>query len=123
MLDKLKDIEKRFEAVNQQLCDPATAQDVKKTTELLKELKNLQPIVDKLREYEKNDSDAREAKELAVIYETQQKDNYESSGNYAQPLIARSALLTLRSRHPLLRSLLQLLTPQERHCARFLDRP
>ena len=64
MLDKLKDIEKRFEAVNQQLCDPATAQDVKKTTELLKELKTLQPIVDKLREYEKNDADAREAKEL-----------------------------------------------------------
>ena len=64
MLDKLKDIEKRFEAVNQQLCDPATAQDVKKTTELLKELKTLQPIVEKLREYEKHDSDARQAKEL-----------------------------------------------------------
>ena len=67
MLDKLKNIENRFEAVNQQLCDPAVAQDVKKSTELLKELKTLQPIVDKLHEYEKNASDAQQARDLLDV--------------------------------------------------------
>ena len=51
MFDKLLGIETRFETVNEQLCDPATVSDQQLYTKLMKELKQLTPIVEKFREY------------------------------------------------------------------------
>ena len=51
MFDKLLRIESRFESVNEQLCDPATVSDQQLYTKLMKELKQLTPIVEKFREY------------------------------------------------------------------------
>lgn len=51
MFDKLLGIEQRFESVNEQLCDPATVSDQQLYTKLMKELKQLTPVVEKFREY------------------------------------------------------------------------
>ncbi len=51
MFDKLLGIESRFESVNEQLCDPATVSDQQLYTKLMKELKQLTPVVEKFREY------------------------------------------------------------------------
>ena len=51
MFDKLLGIETRFETVNEQLCDPATVSDQQLYTKLMKELKQLTPVVEKFREY------------------------------------------------------------------------
>ncbi len=51
MFDKLLGIEARFENVNEQLCDPATVSDQQLYTKLMKELKQLTPVVEKFREY------------------------------------------------------------------------
>ena len=51
MFDKLLGIEERFESVNEQLCDPATVGDQQLYTKLMKELKQLTPVIEKFREY------------------------------------------------------------------------
>ncbi|MCQ2486990.1 MAG: peptide chain release factor 1 [Clostridia bacterium] len=64
MFDKLKGVEERFNAINEELADPAVVSDMDKYTALMKELKNVTPIVEKFREWKKADADAREAREL-----------------------------------------------------------
>ena len=51
MFDKLAEVEKRFEEINQRLYDPDIVSDVDRYKELMKETKNLTPIVEKYREY------------------------------------------------------------------------
>ena len=70
MLEKIAEIEKRFHAINEQLCDPAVAQDINKVTELMKELKNITPLAEKYREYRNNISAMEEAKEILESGET-----------------------------------------------------
>ena len=57
MLNKLKNVEERFNTVNELLCDGEVATDISRSTALLKELKTLTPIVEKYREYKKNIAD------------------------------------------------------------------
>ncbi len=64
MLNKLKNVEERFDTINELLCDGEVATDISRSTALLKELKTLTPIVEKYREYKKNISDLNEAKEM-----------------------------------------------------------
>ena len=64
MLNKLKNVEERFDTVNELLCDGEVATDISRSTALLKELKTLTPIVEKYREYKKNIADLNEAKEM-----------------------------------------------------------
>ncbi len=64
MFDKLLGIEERFEAVNEQLCDPATVGDQQLYTKLMKELKQLTPVVEKFREYKKYKDTFEESKML-----------------------------------------------------------
>lgn len=64
MFDKLLGIEERFEAVNEQLCDPATVGDQQLYTKLMKELKQLTPVVEKFREYKKYKDTFEESKAL-----------------------------------------------------------
>ncbi|NLA76923.1 MAG: peptide chain release factor 1 [Clostridiales bacterium] len=53
MFDKLENVEKRFEAVNAELCVPETVSDQEKYKNLMREMKQLTPVVEKFREYKK----------------------------------------------------------------------
>lgn len=64
MFDKLLGIEERFENVNTQLCDPATVSDQQLYTKLMKELKQLTPVVEKFREYKSYKDTFEESKML-----------------------------------------------------------
>ncbi len=64
MFDKLLGIEERFETVNEQLCDPATVSDQQLYTKLMKELKQLTPVVEKFREYKSYKDTFEESKML-----------------------------------------------------------
>ena len=64
MLDKLQKVEERFERVNELLCLPETVSDQEKYASLMKELKNLTPIVETYREYKKAVEDMDAAKEM-----------------------------------------------------------
>lgn len=64
MLDKLKNVEERYEKLNSELFDPDVVSDMDKYTTLMKEVKNLTPIVEKYREYIKANNAVNEAKEM-----------------------------------------------------------
>ena len=64
MLNKLVTVEKRFEEVNALLCTSDVASDMEKYTSLMKELKQLTPIVEKFREYKNAEDSFNEAKEM-----------------------------------------------------------
>ena len=62
MLDKLQQVEERFEFVNEQICDPDIVSDMDKYRELMQEVKRLTPIVEKFREYKTAERNFEEAK-------------------------------------------------------------
>ena len=64
MLNKLVTVEKRFEEVNALLCTSDVASDMEKYTSLMKELKQLTPIVEKYREYKNAEASFNEAKAM-----------------------------------------------------------
>lgn len=64
MIDKLQQVDERFEKVNELLCLPETVSDQTKYASLMKELKNLTPLVETYREYKKAVSDGDAAKEM-----------------------------------------------------------
>ncbi len=64
MIEKLKQVEERYNFINEQLCSPETASDTSLSAPLLKELKTLTPVVEKFREYTKNEAAVRDAKEI-----------------------------------------------------------
>ena len=64
MLEKLKNVEKRYETVNEMLFDPQVVSDQENYKALMKELKNLTPVVEKYREYIKIDNNVNEAWEM-----------------------------------------------------------
>lgn len=64
MFDKLADVERRFEEINQRLQEPATVQNNQLYRDLMKEYRMLEPIVQKLAEYNAAKSEHEEAKEL-----------------------------------------------------------
>ena len=65
MIEKLKDVEARFEKIEAELSDPATATDVGRYTKLMKERKNLLPTVEKYREYVRVTAEAEDALALS----------------------------------------------------------
>ena len=64
MIDKLTHVEARFDKVNDLLCQPETVSDQQKYAELMRELKNLTPIVEAFREYKKAVEDGEAAKQM-----------------------------------------------------------
>ncbi len=64
MLDKLKDVEEKYEQINEMLYDPQVIADVDRYSKLIKEHKSLEPVVEKYREYKKASEDLEEAKEM-----------------------------------------------------------
>ncbi len=64
MLDKLEQVEARFVKVNDLLCLPETVTDQTKYAELMRELKNLTPVVETFREYKNTIENGEAAKEM-----------------------------------------------------------
>lgn len=64
MLDKLEQVEKRFEKVNELLCLPETVADINEYTALMREMKTLTPVVTVFREYKKRCDDETAALEM-----------------------------------------------------------
>ena len=64
MLERLCEVEKRFDAIEADLLDPEIMSDIEKYTSLLKERANLEPVVEKYREYKKTQDDADGAREI-----------------------------------------------------------
>ena len=64
MFERLGSTESRYEEINQRLMDPSVVSDPKKYAELMKEYKNLTPIVEKYRQYRQAQSDLEEAETL-----------------------------------------------------------
>ncbi len=64
MLDRLKQVEEKFENINEQLCDPAIVSDMDHYRKLMREIKRLTPVVEKYREYKSALAVADEAKSL-----------------------------------------------------------
>lgn len=53
MFDKLQEVENKYENLNKTLALPETLTDIEKTNAIMKELKHLEPVVEKFREYKK----------------------------------------------------------------------
>ena len=64
MLDKLKDLDLRYEDLESQLGDPRVYGDAEKLRQVNRELKELLPVVEPYRDYQAADSRRREAEEL-----------------------------------------------------------
>ena len=64
LFSRLESTDKRFEEINEELCNPEILSDQNKYKSLMKELKNLTPIVEKYREYKVQEKNLNEAKEI-----------------------------------------------------------
>lgn len=64
MFEQLGSAEERYEAINEKLMDPNVVSDQKQYASLMREYKNLTPIVEKYREFVKAKEDMEEAKSL-----------------------------------------------------------
>jgi len=64
MLDKLQNVAERYNQINQQLMQPDIVSDNKTYSALMREVKNLTPIVEKYGEYKRAKDSVDEAKEV-----------------------------------------------------------
>ncbi len=64
MIDKLKKAEQRFEKIEEALADPAIFSKQEEYTALMKERKNLLPVIEKFREYKASEKAREDAREL-----------------------------------------------------------
>ncbi|MEG2038686.1 MAG: peptide chain release factor 1 [Oscillospiraceae bacterium] len=64
MLDKLSSVENRYEEIHHKLMMPDIMDDTKKYTDMMKEYKNLTPIVEKYREYTAAKKSLQDAKDM-----------------------------------------------------------
>ena len=64
MLNKLASVEERFEEICEKLYDPAVIADLEQYSALLKEHKNLEPVITKYREYKAADDTLRESRAM-----------------------------------------------------------
>lgn len=67
MIEKVRLMEQRYNELSNKLSEPSVADDQKLFAELMKEIKNLTPIVEKYKEYEKTEKSFLEAKEMLEI--------------------------------------------------------
>lgn len=64
MFERLKDVEKRYQEINQRLYDPDVVGDQEEYTRLMREMKRLTPVVELFREYTAARETGAEAKAL-----------------------------------------------------------
>jgi len=67
MLDRLNEVEKRFEDINEKLCESDVVADMAQYKKLMQELKVLTPIVEKYRLYKSAESSMNEAREMLEV--------------------------------------------------------
>ncbi len=88
MFEKLADIEKRYGDINQRLMDPAVLNDPAEYKDLMKEYKNLGPIVEKYREYSAAEASLEEARQIIA----EEKDTELRDMAFEQEQEAKEAL-------------------------------
>ncbi|MBP5230186.1 MAG: peptide chain release factor 1 [Clostridia bacterium] len=64
MDEKLAEVEKRFEQIEAQLSDASVVADMEKYRQLMKDYKEMTPLVEKYRDLKKAESDLKEAEDL-----------------------------------------------------------
>ena len=64
MIERLKEAEKRYEEISGKLSDADIVSDQEQYRKLMKEFKNLSPLVEMFRKYKKAEADMNEAKEM-----------------------------------------------------------
>ena len=64
MFEKLAEMESKYEEINEKLSDPSVVSDNKLYAQLMKDFKNMTPIIEKFREYKKAEESFDEAKEI-----------------------------------------------------------
>lgn len=64
MLDKLQEVEKKFEILNERICDNSIVSDIEEYKKVMQEIKLLTPVVEKYREYKSTEKSLSEAREL-----------------------------------------------------------
>ncbi len=64
MLDKLEQVEKRYEEINEKLCNPDVVSDMELYKKYMQEMKHLTPVVEKFREHKKALADLQGAQEM-----------------------------------------------------------
>ncbi len=64
MLDKLAQVEQRFEEINEKLCQPDVMSDMELYKKYMQEMKHLTPVVEKFREHKKALADIEGAQEM-----------------------------------------------------------
>lgn len=87
MLEKLKNIEKRFDELTEQMSDPDIISDMNKFREVGKERSKLEPIIDKYREYLKTHSDLAGAKELLESDDPEMKEMAQMEAEELEPKV------------------------------------
>ena len=68
MIDKLEQVELRYEKVNELICEPEVVNDQNQYKELMRELKNLTPVVECFRAYKEADKTEKEALEYKLTF-------------------------------------------------------
>ena len=64
MFDKLEDLERRFEEIQNELAEPDVTSDQRRFRRLMKEQSEMSPIVEKYREYKKTKQTIEESLEM-----------------------------------------------------------
>ena len=64
MFDKLKQVEERFEEINEKLCRSDVVSNMEQYKKLMQELKMLTPVVEKYREFKKAEAEMTEARDM-----------------------------------------------------------
>ena len=64
MLDKLAQVEQRFEEINEKLCQPDVVSDMELYKKYMQEIKHLTPVVEKFREHKKALADIEGAQDM-----------------------------------------------------------
>ncbi|MGN0676333.1 MAG: PCRF domain-containing protein, partial [Ruminococcus sp.] len=72
MFEKLNLMEQKYEEISQKLSDPSVISDNKIYSQLMREFKNMSPIIEKFREYKKAVENFEEAQE--ILNSTDDKD-------------------------------------------------
>jgi len=99
MLDKLSEITLRFEEIEHQLSQPETYEDPALVTRLNREQKELSPVVEAYRSYQKRKQDMEDAEELLSEPELREmaKEEYEAAKDDLVSLEQELKLLLLPS--------------------------
>lgn len=89
MLEKVQLIEQHYEEINEKLMDPNVVNDQAAYRDLMREYKNLTPIVEKYRKYKKAEFDLEEVKSLLDVggldkdFKEMLEEEYASTSNFA----------------------------------------